>query len=152
VQSMLCDLIRHLWEMSLMIRNYSELQKLASIKDRFDYLALSGVVGEMTFGSDRWLNQMFYTSYEWRHIRRQVILRDNGCDLGMDGWDIHKGLYIHHMNPITKAQIVEGDEAIFDPEFLITASHATHNAIHYGDPKLLPRVHIERSSGDTKLW
>jgi len=138
--------------MSTKIRMYSELIHLSTLEDRFRYLALRGVVGETTFGFDRYMNQMFYTSREWKQIRRHVILRDNGCDLGIDDWVIHKGLYIHHMNPMTVKDIVNGDSSILDPEFLITASHGTHNAIHYGDERLLPRTLVERRPGDTKLW
>lgn len=134
------------------IRTYSELRCLETLEDRFKYLALNGRVGDQTFGFDRWINQKFYQSHEWRQVRRHIILRDQGCDLGVDGYEIHKGLYIHHLNPMTKADIVEGDESILDPEFLITTTLMTHNAIHYGDEKLLPRTLIERRPGDTKLW
>lgn len=135
-----------------LIRTYSEMKRRESLVDRFHYLALKGRVGETTFGFDRYMNQMFYTSREWRRVRHAVILRDNGCDLGIEGYEIHKGLYIHHLNPMTVDQIRNGDPGILDPEFLITTTLPTHNAIHYGDEKLLPRTLIERVPGDTKLW
>jgi len=133
-------------------RSYSELAQLATFSERFKYLALRGQVGAPTFGSDRWINQRFYMSTEWRNLRHQVIARDNGCDLAMDGYEIAKGLYIHHMNPVTLASITEGDEDILDPEYLITVTHITHNAIHYGDARQVPRQLAQRTSGDTKLW
>jgi hypothetical protein len=135
-----------------MIRTYSELRRLDSLEDRFKYLALNGRVGDLTFGFDRWINQKFYTSREWRQIRQHIIARDRGCDLGVDGYDIYKGLYIHHLNPMTKADIVDGDDSILDPEFLITTTLATHNAIHYGDKRLLRGTFVERKPGDTKMW
>lgn len=135
-----------------MIRSYRELSRLKTFEERFRYLSLQGRVGEATFGSDRWLNQEFYRSREWRLIRRDVIARDFGCDLGMEGYEIHSGLYIHHMNPMTASDIMHGEEDILDPDFLITTSHRTHNAIHYGDERLLPRPLVPRRRGDTKLW
>ena len=133
-------------------RSYRELRRLDTFLERYRYLALRGVVGEATFGFDRWMNQMFYTSPEWRHIRTHVIARDNGCDLGVEGYEIHERLYIHHMNPLTFENIEHGDPEILDPEFLITTTHQTHNAIHYGDERQLPRLYVERSPGDTQLW
>jgi hypothetical protein len=135
-----------------MIRRYSELRRLNTLKERFDYLKLNGRVGEATFGWDRWINQQFYTSREWRQRRFDVITRDLGCDLGVVGYEIHKGLYIHHMNPLSAEDIKAGNVDILDPEYLITVTHRTHNAIHYGDEKLLPRPLVERRTGDTKLW
>lgn len=134
-----------------MTRSYSELRQIESLEDRLKYLELKGGVGRETFGSDRWVNQLFYTSREWRSVREKVILRDLACDLGIEGYEIHSGLYIHHMNPLTIEQIVEGDPAILDPEFLITVTHNTHNAIHYGSGSVIPRL-TERRKGDTKLW
>jgi hypothetical protein len=113
---------------------------------------LNGDVGCPTFGSSRWVNQQFYTSAEWRQIRHFVIARDEGCDLGILERPIHAKLVIHHLNPLTMDQISHGDYAILDPENLITTTHRTHNAIHYGDEKLLPRPFVERRPGDTKLW
>jgi hypothetical protein len=138
--------------MTTRIRSYSELRRLETFLERFRYLALRGVVGQATFGFDRWMNQLFYTSREWRHIRHHVIARDLGCDLGIPGYEIHERLYIHHMNPISFENIEHGDPEILDPEFLITTTHQTHNAIHYGDERQLPQLHVERSVGDTQLW
>lgn len=135
-----------------MTRRYSELRQIESFEERYRYLALRGRVGESTFGFDRWVNQAFYKSREWRQTRDQVIVRDNGCDLGVAGYEIHHGLYIHHLNPITLRQIESGDPCILDPENLITVTHNTHNAIHYGDERMLPRPLVERRPGDTKLW
>lgn len=135
-----------------MIRTYTDLCQIESFEERYKYLALRGEVGRSTFGFDRYLNQDFYTSREWHNARRRVIIRDNGCDMGLDEWEIHDGLYVHHMNPMTVDDIVHANDAILDPEFLITVTHATHNAIHYGDERLLPRPLVERVSGDTKLW
>ena len=135
-----------------MIRTYSELRRLTDFEDRYRYLALRGSVGRSTFGFDRHINQQFYRSTEWRHIRHHVIARDLGCDLGVEGYEIHDRVYIHHMNPMTIDSIAHGDETILDPEFLISTTHRTHNAIHYGDEKLLVKPFVDRKSGDTKLW
>lgn len=135
-----------------MIRKYSELSHLETFNERYRYLALKGRVGQSTFGFDRHVNQMFYSSREWRDLRHHVIARDNGCDLGIDGYEIHDRIYIHHMNPIDVEDIVEGDSSILDPQYLITTTHKTHNAIHYGDERQLPRPLVPRRSGDTKLW
>jgi hypothetical protein len=145
-------MLRRRSPMSTRIRSYSELRRLETFKERFDYLKLHGRVGDATFGFDRYMNQRFYSSAEWRHLRRRVILRDNGCDLGIEGHEIHSGLYIHHMNAMTVNDLITGNPDILDPEFLITVTHQTHNAIHYGDEKLLPRQLVERRPGDTKLW
>lgn len=135
------------------IRTYSELSQIEGFKERYRYLALKASVGVPTFGFDRWMNQAFYTSVQWRHIRSHVIARDEGCDMGVEGYEIGARLYIHHMNPLTAQQLVQGSEDVIDPEFLITVTHLTHNAIHYGDEKLLTRAEIvERRPGDTKLW
>lgn len=133
-------------------RRYSELRRLGTFEERFEYLALRGQVGESTFGYDRWMNQAFYRSREWQSARNEVIARDQGCDLGIPGYDIHHGLLVHHMNPLSEVDIVSGEEAIIDPEFLITTTQRTHNAIHYGDASLLIRAPVERVPGDTKLW
>lgn len=106
----------------------------------------------MTFGFDRWVNQQFYTSRSWRYARNEVIVRDGGCDLGVPGYDIQTALLVHHINPLTPDDLVEGGEWIIDPEFLITTTHRTHNAIHYGDDSLLVKPPVERRPGDTKLW
>lgn len=135
-----------------MIRSYSELRRLDTFEERYRYLALRGEVGRSTFGFDRYINQAFYRSHEWKYIRNHVIARDLGCDLGVEGYEIHDRIYIHHMNPIEASQISHGDEDILDPEYLITTTHRTHNAIHYGDERQLPRPLIARSPGDTLLW
>lgn len=134
------------------IRSYSELRRLETLKERYDYLALRGEVGAQTFGFDRHLNQRFYTSREWRQVRYEVISRDNGCDLGVEGYEIHDRIVIHHMNPMTVEDISIGDPDILNPDYLITTTHNTHNAIHFGDENLLPRKLVERRAGDTKLW
>ena len=134
------------------IRTYSELSKLTTFKDRYNYLRLDGFVGEETFGFDRYLNQLFYTSQKWRSIRDFVIIRDNGCDLGVEGYEIYGKIIIHHMNPITVSDIINETEYLLDPEFLISTIHNTHNAIHYGDEKLLSTGPIERKPNDTCPW
>lgn len=135
-----------------MIRSYKELRRLETFEDRYDYLKLRGVVGASTFGFDRWMNQAFYSSREWRLIRSHIIVRDNGCDLGIDGYEMHDRIYIHHINPMSVAHITQGDEDILDPEYLIATSHRTHNAIHYGDERMLRQPLVQRTAGDTKLW
>ena len=135
-----------------MIRRYSELRHIPTFEERFDYLKLNGSVGRETFGFDRYINQRFYTSKEWRDIRHHVIARDLGLDLGAEGYEINSRILIHHMNPIVVDDILHKNDDILDPEFLITTCHNTHNAIHYGDSSLLPKSLVERSRGDTKLW
>lgn len=135
-----------------MIRTYSELSLLDSFEERFEYLNLKGVVGESTFGFERHLNQKFYTSREWRLIRDEVLTRDLGCDLGIEGHEIHIRPIIHHMNPMVPTDLIHGNMGILNPEYLITVSHRTHNAIHYGDKSLLALPLQERRPGDTKLW
>lgn len=134
------------------IRSYHQLRRLDTFEERYEYLKLAGSVGASTFGFDRWINQHFYRSQEWKSVRNHVIVRDNGCDLGIPGYEIHSGLLVHHMNPISLDDIKHGEEWILDPNFLITTSLQTHNAIHYGDETLLPRGPIVREAGDTKLW
>jgi hypothetical protein len=134
------------------VRSYSELRRIHDYDERFDYLQLRSQVGVATFGFERYLNQRFYTSAQWKHVRNVVIARDRGCDLGVPDYEIYDRPTIHHMNPMSVDEIVHADERILDPEFLICVSHVTHNAIHYGDRSLLvPRV-VERVPGDTKLW
>lgn len=133
-------------------RCFSELRRIETFEDRFDYLNLAGEVGQATFGHDRYLNQRFYTSRQWRQVRDVVIVRDNGCDLGVEGHEITHGLLIHHMNPMTPEDFAEGEEWILDSEFLICTSNRTHQAIHFGDRTLLPRPVIAREPGDTLLW
>lgn len=138
--------------MTMRTRRYSELRRLNTFEDRFKYLSLQGQVGESTFGFDRYLNQLFYRSREWKNVRHEVIVRDGGCDLGIAGYDIHGRVLIHHMNPISEEAIIQGDPDLLDPQYLITTTHQTHNAIHYGDERLLPRPFVPRRPGDTKLW
>lgn len=134
------------------IRRYSELLLFDDIEGRYQYLKLGGSVGKETFGYDRFLNQTFYKSKEWRDVRDYVIVRDNGCDLGVEDYPISDKILIHHMNPMTPEQLEHGDPSILDPEFLISCTHQTHNAIHYGDLSLLPMQIVERRPGDTRLW
>ena len=133
-------------------RSYSELVKLQTFSERYNYLRLVGQVGSTTFGFDRYLNQSFYTSRDWRQVRHAVIARDAGCDLGLEGYEIFDRVYVHHMNPLTKKQVLAADENMFDPEYLISCTLNTHNAIHYGDPNSLVRLPPERRPGDTTLW
>ena len=133
-------------------RSYSELVKLQTFSERYNYLRLVGQVGSTTFGFDRYLNQSFYTSRDWRQVRHAVIARDAGCDLGLEGYEIFDRVYVHHMNPLTKKQVLAADENMFDLEYLISCTHSTHNAIHYGDPNSLVRLPPERRPGDTTLW
>jgi hypothetical protein len=135
-----------------MIRTYRELSRLRSFEERYKYLRLSGIVGESTFGFDRYLNQMLYRSSQWRKSRDNVIIRDNGCDLGVEDYAIQGRILIHHMNPITLEDIELERDIVFDPELLISTSHATHNAIHYGDESLLQSAPIERRKNDTCPW
>lgn len=134
------------------IKTYSELIALPTFMDRFRYLRLDGYVGEETFGFDRYSNQLFYHSQRWKSIRDFVIVRDNGCDLGVEGHEIHGRILIHHMNPITIEDIEKESEFLIDPEYLISTVHNTHNAIHYGDESLLITAPIERSKYDTCPW
>lgn len=135
-----------------MVRTYLELIELDTFEKRFEYLQLGGVVGTMTFGSSRQLNQALYQSYEWKKIRDMIILRDNGCDLGIEGRDIFQHAYIHHLNPITKKQILDRDPILFDPNNLITVSYQTHQAIHYGDKSILMLDPVERFANDVAPW
>lgn len=138
--------------MMTMIRTYSELSRLKTFKERYEYLRLDGVVGENTFGFDRYLNQAFYKSKEWKDIRRFVIIRDNGCDLGVEGYEIHTNIIIHHMNPIRQDDILSRTDLLMNPEYLITTTLNTHNAIHYGTEELLATAPISRSKNDTCPW
>jgi hypothetical protein len=135
-----------------MIRTYSELAKLKTFYERYEYLKLTNVVGDKTFGYDRYLNQALYHSTMWRSLRDTIIIRDEGCDLGVPGYEITDMIVIHHMNPITPEQLEHGDPVVFDPRGLICTSHRTHQAIHYGDKSLLPKPIVERKPGDTTLW
>lgn len=133
-------------------RSYRELLQFKTFEDRFDYLKLAGEVGDPTFGYDRYFNQQFYHSSEWRRARNRIILRDNGCDLGMPDYEIHGRIYIHHINPITKQDVEEFSDNLLDPDNLICVTFDTHNAIHYGDEQTLPKTPIERAPGDTCPW
>lgn len=135
-----------------MMRTYSELSKLKTFKERFEYLKLDGLIGEETFGWDRYLNQVFYKSPEWKSTRDKVIVRDNGRDLGVEGYDIFGKIIIHHMNPMSLSDIANRNPDIFNPEYLICVSHETHNAIHYGDVNQLNLGPIERTANDTCPW
>lgn len=135
------------------IRTYSELSKLKTFRERYEYLKLDGTVGEETFGFDRYINQMFYKSEEWKRIRNYVITRDNGCDLGIqDRKIVDSVILVHHMNPITKEDIINKNEILLDPEYLITTIKPTHDAIHYGDESLLADDLVIRSKNDTCPW
>ncbi len=134
------------------IKCYSELVRLPTFKERYEYLRLNGVVGKETFGFDRYMNQFFYRSSEWRRIRDLVITRDNGCDLGIPGREIFSRILIHHMNPIEPEDIRSHSEIILDPEYLITTIHDTHLAIHYGDEHQLLQEPVERRPNDTCPW
>ena len=135
------------------IRTYSELVKLNSFEERYKYLKLEGKVGEDTFGFDRYLNQIFYKTDEWKSVRDYVISRDNGCDLGMSDREIKFGkILVHHMNPITKEDILNRSDMLLNPEYLITTTKNTHDAIHYGSDDLLYQDPIERYENDTCPW
>ena len=139
-----------------MIRCYSDLAKLKTIEERFDYLKTNSRIGEETFGFDRWLNQELYRTPKWRSARREVILRDSGndgCyDLGVKGYVIGGMIIVHHMNPITEEDVIRGNPMIFDPEYLISCSDLTHKAVHYGDSAILPKPYIPRRPNDTIPW
>lgn len=131
---------------------YSNLITLSTFEDRYHYLRLNKSVAEKTFGFDRYLNQQFYRSEEWKQLRNQIIVRDNGCDLAFPGRTIFGRIYIHHMNPITKEDLLHSSEFLLNPEFLICVSFDTHNAIHYGDESLIIHDYVERTPNDTTLW
>lgn len=138
-----------------MTRTYAELSLYESFKGRFEYLMTNSKVGAATFGYERYLNQRFYRSAEWKRIRQQVIARDNGCDLGVPGYEIHDKIIVHHMNPIEAKDILEVDFSMLDPRYLICCSLPTHNAIHYGDKEhgeYLAQIPTVRTQNDTKLW
>lgn len=135
------------------IKTYSELRQFTTFNDRFNYLKLKGRIGEDTFGFDRIFNQMFYSSKEWKDIRNYVIVRDDGCDLGVDGYEIAaQRVIIHHMNPIALKDIDTKSDILLNPEYLITTTHATHNAIHYGDENQLVSEPVIRTKNDTCPW
>ena len=133
-------------------KTYRELEKIDSFEERYEYLRLKGTVGESTFGFDRHLNQAFYTSQRWRSTRDKVIIRDEGCDLGIEGLDINDMIIVHHMNPMTAEEVERDCESLYDPEYLICCSNRTHQAIHYGDATLLPTGPVVRRPNDTAPW
>lgn len=134
------------------MRNYRELSRLKTFDERFEYLKIGGLVGESTFGFERYLNQTLYNSSKWRRLRNQIIIRDNGCDLGVEGYEIQGIIIVHHMNPISVDDLKDFSDDIFNPEYLICVSLTTHNAIHYGDKSLIPQEPVERRPGDTCPW
>ena len=134
------------------IRTYSELITIPTFEERFEYLQLKGSVGKDTFGYDRHLNQVLYRSPEWKRLRNQIIIRDDGCDLACDGYDIYGKVLIHHLNPITVEDVLARSRKVFDPDNLVCVSHNTHNAIHYGDVDLLVTGPIIRTKNDTCPW
>lgn len=138
--------------MSMRVRSYREVMCLSSFRERYEYLKLSGIVGAPTFGVDRWLNQVLYSSKEWKRFRHEVIVRDNGCDLAHPDFEINDRIYIHHLNPLTLEQLEDGDDAIFDLDNVICTSYDTHQAIHFGTERLLPSLPVERRPYDTCPW
>ena len=148
---MLCDAIAETVVL-MIIKSYSELIRIPTYKERFEYLKLNGIVGKDTFGYDRYLNQAFYNSPEWRRFRRDIIIRDNGCDLACEGYEIRGKIILHHINPLTQDDLINRREVLFDPENIICVTHNTHNAIHYGDANLLITGPIERTANDTCPW
>ena len=134
------------------VRTYSEMHRFDTHEERFEYLMLRSSVGQSTFGFDRWINQQFYRSAQWKHIRNNVIARDVGLDLAVEGYEIYDKIIIHHMNPMQPEDLDAGDPDILDPEYLISCTHNTHNAIHFGDKRLLTKPFVERQAGDTNLW
>ena len=134
------------------IRTYSELITIPTFEERFEYLQLKGSVGKDTFGYERYLNQVLYRSPEWKRLRNQIIIRDGGCDLACDGYDIYGKVLIHHLNPITVEDVLARSRKVFDPDNLVCVSHNTHNAIHYGDVDLLVTGPIIRTKNDTCPW
>lgn len=134
------------------IRTYQEMVKRPDFESRYEYLRLGGNVGESTFGFDRYINQSFYRSREWKNVRDVVIVRDDGCDLGIQGREIHAGILIHHINPLDVSDLIHHEEWVLNPDFLVTTTHNTHNAIHYGNRSLLRQPYRPRAFGDTRLW
>ena len=134
------------------MRTFKELNRLKTFEDRYEYLRLKGAVGQDTFGFDRYINQMFYRSSEWKRVRDQVIVRDNGCDMGDQDYPISGRIIIHHMNPIHKEDFDDNPDYLLNPDYLVCVSHNTHNAIHYGDSNLLPKLPVERKPNDTCPW
>ena len=136
----------------MIIKTYSELIAFPTYEERFRYLQLKGAVGKDTFGYDRYLNQILYNSQEWKRFRDKIIIRDNGCDLACEGYDIHGRILVHHINPIRVDDVVNRNPIVFDPENVVCVTHNTHNAIHYGDESLLILAPVERTKNDTCPW
>ncbi len=134
------------------IKRYSELIRLPTLEERYEYLRFRSVVGQDTFGFDRWMNQKFYLSTEWKRVRREIIVRDECCDLGIKDYPIYGPVFIHHLNPLTPEDIIESTEFLMNPEYLICCSSQTHRAIHFGDKNMLPQPPIERTPYDTCPW
>jgi hypothetical protein len=134
------------------MRTYTELSQIELFEDRYAYLRVHSAVGVATFGFERWLNQAFYTSTEWKRVRQEVIARDYGRDLGVEGHEVHRAIYVHHMNPIDSRDVKSHDSAILNPDYLISVSFRTHNAIHFGTADQLDKPLVRRRAGDTKLW
>lgn len=141
-----------IWVVMMRIRTYSEMVRLTTFDERFEYLKLDGSVGRATFGFDRYINQRFYTSQLWKSIRDHIIVRDDGCDLGVLGYEIHINPLVHHINPMVVDDILHKEDWILDPEFLVLTTTSTHNDIHFGTTSSLPKVVTERTPRDTKLW
>lgn len=135
-----------------MWKTYKEMRQCKTFEERFDYLKLQGLVGVETFGHDRYLNQVFYRSPKWKKARREAIIRDNGCDLGMDGYEIVDEIIVHHLNPITEEDILRDTPTLYDLNNLVCVSRSTHNALHYGDAGLLPQLPVERTPNDMCPW
>jgi hypothetical protein len=147
------ELLRKMMKrMTTMTKSYLELCNIKTFEERFAYLQLNGVVGDLTFNGHRYANQKFYNSPEWKRVRRRVIIRDNGCDLGLEGYEIHGSILIHHINPITIDDLINMNPDVFDLNNLICVTHATHNAIHYGDAELIQTGPVTRTKNDTCLW
>lgn len=136
----------------MMIKTYSKLIAFPTYEERFRYLQLKGAVGKDTFGYDRYLNQILYNSQEWKRFRDKIIIRDNGCDLACEGYDIHGRILVHHINPVRVDDVVNRNPIVFDPENVVCVTHNTHNAIHYGDESLLILAPVERTKNDTCPW
>lgn len=135
-----------------MLRCYTDLIQLPTFKERYEYLRLGGIVGRDTFGFDRYLNQKFYRSPEWKQIRRDVIIRDEGRDLAMEGYELQDNIFVHHMNPMVPDDLINVPDWILNPEYLVCVSKKTHDAIHFGDASILPQLPIERTPNDTCPW
>lgn len=135
-----------------MWKTYKAMRMLQTFEERFDYLKLQGLVGAETFGHNRYLNQAFYRSPKWKKARREAIIRDNGCDLGVDGYEIVDEIIVHHLNPITEEDLMSDTPTLYDLNNLVCVSHSTHNALHYGDASLIPKLPVERTPNDTCPW